>query len=398
MKVETSNLDHYGRGIARIDGKTVFVNNALPGETVNIEITNTKKNYSEAKVLEYLKESSSRVKPKCPYYEVCGGCDLMHMDYSNQVSFKENKVKEVITKFTDLKPDIIKSIIKSKTKFNYRNKITLHVKNGKVGFYQKDSNDIVEIKKCVVAKDEINEIISVINKELDLEGINEIIIRSNTNTMLIIKGSKDSDYLRSIFKDKVNSLYLNSELLIGNRYNKEMINDLVFFISPYSFFQVNTIQTTNLYNEVIRLSDVNSKTRVLDLYCGTGTIGLSLAKKVDSVVGIESNRQAIKDAKYNAKLNEITNATFICDDSESFTGDYDLIIVDPPRTGLTKTLINKIVDSDIENMIYVSCDPVTLGRDISLLADKYKVIEIVPVDMFANTYHVECVVKLKKLK
>ena len=387
LVVRIEKLDHFGRGIAKVNNIPIFVENSLIGEEVEILITKEKKNYMEGVVIDYIKKSPLRVKSNCPYYDKCGGCDLLHLSYIEQLKYKENKVKEIIKKFSGL--ECINNIVSSK-QFNYRNKITLQVKNG-IGYFQKKSNDIINIDNCLLVDNKINEIINKL-KKIDVSDVKKIVVRvTNLESMVVFYGK-----INLKIDLDVDTIIINDKVFKGNGYIREEINDFKFIISPTSFFQVNNIGMINIYNKVLEYVDGGN---VLDLYCGTGTIGIYVSKKANKVLGIELNKEAIKDALINKKLNNINNIDFISGDVGTILSENnfkaDIVIVDPPRAGLDNKSIDNIIKIRPRKIIYVSCDPVTLARDLNILKEKYDVIEITPFDMFGNTYHVECVCLLK---
>ncbi len=364
MKYEIKSLDYYGRGIIKDNDKIIFVDNALVGEIVEIKILKEKKKYKEAIVTKYIKTSPLRLKPLCPYYNKCGGCDIMHISYDEQLKFKENKVKEIINKF---KIDtVIKPIIPTK-QYNYRNKITLQV-GEKIGLYEKRSNKIVEIKECLLVDSKINEII----KSLKKYNNKQIVIRANDKEAKIVENE--------LFKNKMGKF------------------DLV--MSKSSFFQVNSDGMIKLYNKVLEYSNVSKKDNVLDLFCGIGTIGIYISPYCNKVLGIELNKEAVINADTNKKINNIDNIRFIVGDVEKVIKDLSfnptIVIVDPPRSGLDNNCIEKLLNLNIDKIVYVSCDVVTLARDLKKLSKIYDISEITPVDMFPNTHHVECVSLLQK--
>jgi len=396
IEVSIEKLDHYGRGVTRIDGIPVFVDGALPDEKVKIEIINEKKKFCEAKTVEIMKESSFRCVPNCPYYQECGGCNVMHINYPQQLVFKENKVKEVLKKFTGF--ENIKSIIGTNN-FNYRNKVTLKV-NKLIGYYKNKSYEIVPIDNCLIANNKINCIIKQLRK-INLNNINEIVIRVTNNESMVVLYSKDNIDIDTnlIDVETIVSITDKTNILKGKGYIEENIKGIKFIISATSFFQVNTDGMINLYDKVLEYADLNGSENLLDLYCGTGTIGIYLAKYCNKVFGIEINKEAIKDALVNKKINGLTNIEFEAGDVKNvlkhnnFTPD--IIVVDPPRAGLDKKVIEEILSLNPKKLIYVSCDVVTLARDLNILKEKFEILECTPVDMFPNTYHVECVVLLK---
>ncbi len=377
-------LDDYGRGITYVDNKITFVYDALIGEEVEIKIVKNKKKYNEAIVTNYLKKSNNRCIPKCPYFNKCGGCNLLHMDYESQLKFKINKVNNILKKFGNIDFKITK--IEKTNNYFYRNKITLH----KLGYYSTNSNDVIKIDECLIADSKINKIIKEIK---ELENIEETIIRCSKNSsMLVFKTNsfidvKDID-VDNIVVDKDNYL----KVLKGEEYIKEQLGDLEFIISPNSFFQVNTEGALKLYNKVLEFSELKKDENVLDLFCGTGTIGIFLSRFCNSVIGIEINKLAVDDAIKNKKLNHIDNIDFICDDASNVNvQNIDVVVVDPPRSGLNKKIINYLINIKAKKIVYVSCDPITLARDLKELNNFYDIKNIELVDMFPNTYHVECV-------
>ena len=385
--VEIIKLDHQGRGIGKINNKIIFVPNTLPGEIVEIKITNEKKNYIEGQVIKYIKTSKRRIKPQCPYYELCGGCQLMHMSYEDQLKYKQEKTENIIHKYTDNNIKI-NPIIKCNDIYNYRNKITLHIHN-KIGLYKKNNNELININKCLLVDNNINNIIKEI-KSINLED-DEITIRSNNKNTLLYYKNKHNNF-NSV---NVDNLILNNTIIKGKKYNIEKLNNLKFIISPTSFFQVNTKQTIKLYNKIKELANINKNDNILDLYCGTGTIGLYLSNECKNVLGVEINKDAILDANNNKELNNIQNAKFIAEDAKNIikTTKYhpDIIIVDPPRSGLFKGMVNDLFKLNVKKLIYVSCNPITLARDLKELSKKYLIETIQPIDMFPNTYHMETV-------
>ena len=399
-------LDHQGRGIAYIDDKITFVENALPGEEVLIKITNSKKKYNEGIVQKYIQKSEKRVDNVCPFYESCGGCNILHMSYNDQLEYKENKIKDIMKKYANI--DKISKIIKCDKQFNYRNKVTLKVENNIIGYYEKKSYNLVNIDKCLIIDNEFNKIINDL-KRFNLDNIYELMIRNvdSDNTALTLYLQKDTNCIQIDEYCKKNNIILNK--IIKNKDFKcnekskiiGKLGNFKFIISPLSFFQVNTDQTIKLYDKISELLEPNKDDNLLDLYCGTGTIGIYVANKVNKVLGVEIVKDAIHDANINKKINNVNNINFICGNTEKIIKDvkekYNAIIVDPPRAGLTESIIRDIFRINPDKIVYVSCDPITLARDLKLLQEKYEVLDVVPVDMFPNTYHVETVCKLKKI-
>ena len=395
MKVENvkvEKLDNLGRGIARIDNKIVFIENALPEEVVDIEIIKDKKNYSLARRIRLDKKSKYR-REICPYSDFCGGCDLISLEYDKQLEYKQNKIEELVRR--NLEEDIkINNIIYDKD-FAYRNKILLHIMQEKLGFFEQMTNNIVDIDKCLLVNDRINSLISLIRKFIkNNRELKSVVIRSSSNgdTMLIFSGNVSKELLLESFS-MVDVIVLNNKLVKG-QFIKERLGDKEFLIYPNSFFQVNMFNTLNLYNEVKRMTYNKKYGNILDLYCGTGTIGIFLSQIATSVVGIEVVEDAVIAAKSNADINNVENIKFICGRVEDYIDGFnniDLIIVDPPRSGLDKKTIDNVKRINPKEIIYVSCDPMTLVRDLKELEEDYLIKEITPVDMFSNTHHVESV-------
>ena len=398
--VEIEKLDHQGRGICFTDGIITFVPNTLIGEKVKIKIVKNTKKIREAIVVSLLEKSSKRIDIKCN--NLCGGCNLLHMSYEDELIYKENKVKEIITKFTDLNSNIVKKIIPN-NEYNYRNKATFQVKEN-IGFYKGKSYEIVSIDKCLLVDEKINEILKTL-KKLNLNNIYQIVVRTSKNldeSMVVFKVNGKFNIDISPLKKIVNTIILfdkEYKVLYGNGYIVDKIGDYSFFISPDSFFQVNTNGAYNLYSKVLEY--VGNSNYLLDLYCGTGTIGIFLSNVCNKVLGIEINNYAVKDAIKNKELNRINNINFICKDVALFNDidSFDTVVVDPPRSGLDKNTISYLLKISPEKIVYVSCDPITLARDLKLLSEKYDCLEITPVDMFSRTYHVEnvCVISLRNI-
>ena len=402
-QVEIFKLDSKGRGIGRINNKPIFVFNALENEIVEKKNKKERSKYITANCFHLLKESPKRIKPICPYFGICGGCDIMHMSYLDQLKFKEEKVRNTI--FNVLKEDIkINSIVSSENNY-YRNKAIFKVEK-KIGYYGKETHEIIEISNCFLVDKKINTILNFISKNVCLDGIKEIMIRSSKNTdetlvLFTLDKKIDEEKLKSILIDKVTTvvLFLNDyKVLFGEGFIHEKLGNYLFKISPESFFQVNTNGANKLYSLVYQY--IKNKDNVLDLYCGTGSIGIFISDKAKKVLGVEINQYAVLDALENKKLNQLDNVDFICLDTSLFhqsLKEIDVIIVDPPRSGLDKKTISYLLKEKVKKIIYVSCDLMTLTRDLGYLKESYDIKEITPVDMFPNTYHVElvCFLELK---
>lgn len=395
MQYKIEKLDNFGRGISHINNKIVFISNALEDEVVDATTTYSNKKFDEAKVNEIIEVSRMRIKPICPYFDICGGCNLLHMNYDDQLKFKYNKVKDIIFKY--LKEDIKVNDVIYSNQFNYRNKASFEVKE-KLCYKMRKSTNLVDINYCYLLDKNINDIVHVLNN-LNLKNINNITIRTGEEDIMVIISGNPTQEIIDALKEKARSIYVNDKLVYGRSNIVSKIGNYEFFVSDKSFFQVNKYNVKNLYDKVLEYAELTGNENILDLYCGTGTIGIYLSKYAKSVIGIEVNEQAIFDANVNKNKNNIENISFICDTTSNINNivnnDFDVIIVDPPRSGLDKNTINFLINSRAKRIVYVSCDIMTLVRDLNILKQDYDIREITPVDMFPNTYHVECVCVLK---
>ena len=385
-------MDHKGNGIGRIENKVVFVPKSVIGDVCDIDIYKSNKKYDIGKVSEIVKRSELRIDSICPYYEVCGGCNISNLSYEEQLNFKVGKVKNIFKRYLNM--EINPSIVPSKDEYGYRNKITYHVDNG-IGLVS-EYDGIVNIDKCLLVSDRVNELYYLI-KNSDLSDVSRIIIKECDNGLILsIYGDMNIDK----FKDKCLSIYMD-DICVYNTYDGYiMISDIKYRVSNKSFFQVNTKSITNLYDEIVKYGKFSKDDRVVDLYCGVGSISLYIAKYVKNVLGIEIIEDAVNDAWENAKNNNIDNVDFLCGDVSKFVEDNidcDVLIVDPPRIGLDKKTIQVINSRRFKRIVYVSCDPMTLVRDLGML-NNYYVSDISLVDMFPQTHHVECVIKLHRKK
>ena len=385
MIVKIDKLSHDLRGITKIDNKITFIPKTLPEEVVNIRITKQKKKFNEGCLTTIIEESKDRVKYICPYYDICGGCDTGHILYSKSIMYKKDMVVDIFKRYCDMDVDM-DIVYDDDNIYNYRNKITLRVNDGKLALV---GESLVNIDYCYLVNDNINKVIGILNG-ICLDGIDEVIIRGTDEIMVIIKGNIDNDKLIQILKDNVSSIFINGVKVFGNDYVMINVGNYRYAVYPDSFFQVNTKMISMLYYKVLEFAGRGDK--LLDLYCGAGTIGIYLANNFNSVRGIEQNESAIKGANLNKGINDIKNISFVCEKASDINEIVeDVVVVDPPRSGLDSTTIKRILDSRIERLIYVSCNPITLARDINILKDKYNLVGMSLFDMFPNTSHAECV-------
>lgn len=401
--VNIEGLENEGAGVCRINGMVVFVPKALTGEKVRIRITEIKKNYAKGKVIEVLEKSKHRVDSGCPYYEECGGCNLRHQDSKENLKFKKEKVENAIKRIGRLNIKV-KDVVSSFRDDNYRNKASFKVENNKIGFYSEGTYQLVDIKECKLMKKEINDSLYYIRKYLE-ENKNEIknvtVKYGNAmNEILIdIYSVNESDINICDFLinnlSSLKTIIFNDKIVYQNGYISQIINGLMFNCSAKSFFQVNDMQAEKLYNLAIKSAKLKKSDTVLDLYCGTGTISCIVSSHVKKVIGVEIVEDAVRDAKCNLMINNINNVKFIVGDAakkvSKIKEKVDVIFVDPPRSGMDRKMISIIKNIKAEKIVYISCNPVTMARDLNYLSDTYITSEVTPVDMFPNTAHVECV-------
>lgn len=393
-KQKIEKLNHQGYGIVRINNKVVFVPYALVDDVVDIELVDNYKKYALAEVVNYVSMCDEHREVVCPYYNSCGGCQISHINYEGQLNFKVDKIRDIFKRYLDLE---VNPSIEYGKEFFYRNKVVLHILDGKIGFYEEGSRNLIEIMGCRLVDKRINQLIPLI-KKLDLTYVEKVMIRvTRKEVMVVFYGYIDKV---DILKDKVDSIILiniKEKLLYGKSYIKEEIGDMKFIISYDSFFQVNSVVMQKMYSKILEYASLTGSESVLDLYCGTGTIGLYLSKKARDVIGIEVVEDAIKDANINKELNDVSNINFICGEvGKVINSNYvsDVLVVDPPRSGLSDNTRKVILDNGYKKVVYVSCDPMTLVRDLKDLLVRYELKDICLFDMFPNTYHVESVVLL----
>lgn len=391
MRVEIINMDHKGNGIGKIDEKIIFIPKSVNGDICDISKYRETKKYDIGKINNIITKSDIRIDELCPYYKECGGCNISNLDYEHQLKFKEDKVKNIFKRYLNM--EINPKVIGSKDIYHYRNKITYHVDNNLLGLVG-EYTGIINIDKCLLVSEKINNLYCEIKKN-DLSKVSKIVIKECDNGLILsVDGIMDIDNLC----DKCISIYVNGECLYFKEDGYIKINNIKYLVSDKSFFQINTGNITSLYDEIVRYGDFKKNDKVIDLYCGVGSISLYIANYVNSVLGIEIVEEAIHDANKNAELNKIDNVEFLCGDVSKLINDKlnaDTLIVDPPRIGLDNHTIDVINNTEIKKLIYVSCDPMTLVRDLKLL-DNYKLEGISLVDMFPQTHHIESVVLLNR--
>lgn len=444
--IDIKRLGINGEGIGYLKGQVVFVDGALPNEQVIVEAYDVKEKYAKAKIIKVLKKSEDRVKPHCNIYNKCGGCTLLHFDYQAQLEAKREIVKEAFEKYLGKKNKFpnIRPVLGMKNPWNYRNKVQIPLeKRGKkviAGLYQSGSNRIIEMNECSIHHPDLDKVVHGIKEiveELNIPiydskrrfgQIRNIVARVSFATkeiqVIIVTYKQELSKSKELIEEitlkypQVISIAQNinptkTPLIMGDRtiilWGQdrliEAFGEIKYALSSKAFFQLNPIQMEVLYNEVKKAAKLTGKERVLDAYCGAGTIGLWIAKDALEVRGIEALADAIEDAKYNAKLNNLRNTQFTVGNVENVLPKWvkkgykaDIVIADPPRTGCGEELLRAIIDLKPKKIIYVSCNPATLAKDCSVLIDKeYKIDYVQPVDMFPQTSHVESVVRLSHI-
>ena len=444
IETEIDAMSTDGSGIGRYEGMAIFVPLTAVGDKIKCRILKVQKNYAFGKIEEMLSPSDKRVDSDCPYFEKCGGCVYRHISYEEECEIKSAKVKDCIERIGGLKEVEFESIISAPNRCGYRNKAQIPVgldKDGKLimGFYAGHSHRIIDAKHCLLQPEEFGVITdvfrewfalygdSVYNEETHKGVIRHLFLRRGEETgeimvCVVINADKlkDADKLCSMLRENVPSmtsfvLNTNKEktnVILGKKCRTVWGNDTIadelcslrFNISPLSFYQVNRTQAERLYNKAAQYAGLTGEETLMDLYCGAGTIGLSMAHKVKKLIGVEIIDAAIENAKVNAKENGITNAEFICGDAakaaemlEKRGEKPDVIIIDPPRKGCAAELIDTINNMNPNRVVYVSCDPATLARDMKIFDEKgYKALKATPCDLFPGTAHVESVVLLER--
>ncbi len=396
-KIEILKLDHFGRGIGYINQKVVFVENALPNEVVEVDIVEEKKQYCIGKVKKYIETSEKRMKPFCTYYNCCGGCKLEHMSYVNSVQFKKEKIQNIFDQAKITLPEI--QVLLNEHPKNYRNKLSLHIVNQKYGFFEEKSHRFIEIKSCFLAQPAINQFLKQVFKLNVKNG--SMIIRTNYNEELLIhlKTKDPVTFHPEDFVDcKIVGVILNKKTIYGDHFFYERVNGYLFKVSYDAFFQINPYITAKLFSTIEE--KLLSNGRVLDLYSGVGTLGIIASKKAEMVYSVEIIKNAVLDNIENKKLNQKENIQVFLGKAEEVLKkikiDFDTILIDPPRKGLDKSSLPILLNSHAKQIIYISCDPMTLVRDIKFLKQKYTIEEYYLLDMFSYTYHVESICILKR--
>lgn len=440
-EIEITGLGSSGEGVGKVNGFTVFVKGALPGEKVKVKLFQVKKSYASGSILEIVQPSAQRVEPQCPFYKNCGGCQLQHLSYEGQLAVKRQQVKDALERIGHIEGCEVLPVIGMENPWHYRNKMQFPAAKteGKIqiGCYAALTHNVIDIEDCIIQKQANNKIMQVVRKwmqQFDIAAYDEttgkgvvrhvmgrIGVKTGDVMAVVITACYDIPHageLVTMLKNEVGGLKSivqninkkRTNIIMGSKnrvlYGKSTIKDklgsLKFNISPLSFFQVNSEQTEKLYAAALDFAALNGGETVIDCYCGTGTISLYLSKKAGRVYGIEIVEPAIKDANANAAANNIGNAEFICGDAAIEMPALlnkgikpDVVLLDPPRAGCDKKVLAAIAGVKPQKIVYVSCNPASLARDMAFLTESgYKAVKAQPVDMFPMTHHVETVAEM----
>lgn len=452
-EVTIEDMSHDGEGIGKVDGFPLFIKDAIIGDVIEAKVTKLKNNYGYARLEEIVKPSSLRTKPPCPLHKKCGGCQIQAMDYKAQLKFKQDLVINNLVRIGGLGDDIkgrMEPIVGMENPYRYRNKAQFPVgeKDGRIimGFYAGRTHDIMECEDCVLGDEGNSVILGAIRGYMEqhkVSAYDETTGKGLVRHILIRKGFATSEWMVCLVitedklpheKELVDSLLEvmpkivsicvsvnkrrdnvimgdNFGVIYGEPYIHELLSGITYMISPLSFFQVNPVQTEKLYAKAVEYAKLTGMENVWDLYCGTGSISLFLAKKAGKVHGVEIIPQAIDDARQNARVNGITNAEFFVGKAEDVFAEQvldkngvnygekiDVVVVDPPRKGCDAKLLETILKMAPARVVYVSCDSATLARDLKLLCEKdYEIEHLQCYDQFPHTIHVETCVALKRV-
>lgn len=438
-----TSLSDEGRGIIKVDNLTLFVDNLLIDEEAKVKTYFKNGKLFSTKLVERITTSSNRVTPKCKYYDTCGGCQIMHLSYNEQLSFKQNKVKNLLHKFGNIDLKDLPEIISIQTPYSFRNKVSkpcFYTKDNKpsLGFYKENSHDFTPIDKCLLEEESLTIISKEVNriiKELKIEPYNEknhqgllrhVVIKSSsyykenlvcfvlnsniigdkikklTNT-LVSRVKSIKSVVINFNTEKTNVILSKKEkVLYGSGVIKDRIFNNDFVISSQSFYQTNSYMNEILYKTAFDMLNVAKTDEILDAYSGTGTIGITISQRCKKVTLCELNKEAYQDSLTNIENNNIKNVDSINEDCTKFINNtdkkFDIVILDPPRKGTTKEFIEAIFKLKPKQILYISCNPATLARDLNLFKEHYELKNIKLVDMFPHSEHVETVILLSQRK
>jgi 23S rRNA (uracil1939-C5)-methyltransferase len=440
-----------GQGIARTDGFVVFVKGAVPGDRVLARIVKSKKDFAEADVIEVIDPSYDRVKPPCPYHGFCGGCNYQHLEYQRQLEYKREHIRDSMERIGSIPDAVIHDVIPSDRIFGYRNKMEFSFSDRRwlmPGEFEKGVcgdesglglhvpgvfSKVIDIKGCLLQEETGNSILRTVREYAKQSGAPVYGLKSHEGFWRFLTLRRSvfyNEWLVNIvtyeerrdivvpLADRLNREFPSIKTIVNNITSKkagisfgereivlsgegkirDRIGDYEFQVSANSFFQTNTSGAARLYEKVVEYAGLKGSETVLDLYCGTGTIPIFLSRYAKEITGIEIVESAVADAEKNCRDNGVTNCSFILGDIRKKLDDFknrpDVLVIDPPRAGMHKDIPPKIMEMGVKTIVYVSCNPATMARDINAMQEKYKLEEIQPVDMFPHTFHIESVAKL----
>lgn len=398
----------YGGYVLCREGKIVFIRGAVPGELVEISIDEKKRDYSLATARHIIEPSPYRRKPPCPVFGICGGCQVQFMEYEKQVSVKEEILLDALKRIGEIDVALMPSMVGKE--FGYRHRAQLKISSrGAVGFYREGTREVVNIEECPLMVEEMNGFLRKA-RALDLRGIKELHVSSGDTMTLLIKGTAAEETVQAFMETGVSGIAFENGDSVGKDYISLDLNGLSYSVTPWSFFQSHWTLNRAVVAEVVRQLTPMGETRILDLYAGAGNFSLPLSRIAQEVVAVEENSAAVEDGRRNLMLNGIKNCTFVHgivgknlmskkkDAVARLFEDapYGCIIIDPPRTGLPVDCVRKIMDAGSERIVYVSCNPATLARDIKKMREHYDVESVRMVDFFPNTYHIEALAFLRR--
>lgn len=432
VQLKITGISHQGHGIGRSDNIVVFVPGAMLGEVVEAEIIEYKKRMATAVLKEVLEPSEDRIEPICAQSDKCGGCEMQHCDYRYQMEAKQKIVEDALLRIGRVDTEVL-PVIGMEEPFRYRNKGIFHTdysNNGvRLGFFEPNSHAFVWAGDCHLFSRAVNDLVKYLEELIQNSGrayyIKKVMIRESryNGEIMIVLVTEDSAWRLPKFAEKLieypqvvsvyHNINTNPKVMLGRHFmlleGKDTIEDTIgpfhFQISPQSFFQINNTQAAVLYGKVLEFADLDGTEQVADIYCGIGTISMFLAQKAKEVLAIESISQAVRDAKENAERNNVDNCTFVATKAEDWLPKWakrgnilDVAVIDPPRKGCDPAVLDALITSNARKIVYVSCNPSTLARDVKYLAEYgYQVKKVQPVDMFCQTWHVETVVLLEKI-
>ncbi|QOY37871.1 23S rRNA (uracil(1939)-C(5))-methyltransferase RlmD [Anaerobacillus isosaccharinicus] len=443
LEVAIEDLTHEGAGVAKIDGYALFIPKALPGEQALVKVIKVNKGFGFGRLLEVIKKSEDRVdEPPCQIFDQCGGCQLQHLSYDGQLKQKQKQVRDVLERIGKITDVVVYPTLGMGDPWRYRNKaqVPFAEREGGLiaGFYQERSHEIIDMNSCLIQHEENDKVVQAVREiatKYGVRGYNEekhqgtlrhVVARYGVNTgqlmVVLVTRSRElpnknevieaikekipniTSIVQNINSKRTNVIFGDETVLLwGEEYIYDTIGDVKFAISARSFYQVNPEQTKVLYDQALQYANLTGSETVIDAYCGIGTISLFLAQRAKRVYGVEIVPEAIDDAKRNAKLNQMDNVDFAVGEAEKVIPWWyaqgiraDCIVVDPPRKGCDEALLETIIKMKPKRVVYVSCNPATLARDLRVLEDGgFKTIEVQPVDMFPHTNHCEVVARIE---